>query len=534
MNRTLAALLTGTAFAALAGPAAAQNVALVIGNSDYENADTLPDDEHDSLVSAYTSAGYEVVEGENLSRSDMFNLLRDYLDRAEGADRVVVHLNGVTVTTDNETWFLPVDARDDTIVRTALSAPTLDLFLSFAADAQEHGAVFVGTDADAGFEADDFEGGVGSIYTPRDTIFLSGEIDVIADLVRDEALSPGMTLRDLVRDLPDGVQRSGFGPRGAVLVDERQSSQPDPEPLPQVVETPVPQTPQQPEPRNTAEETEDALNLTRAQRTEIQEDLTILGYNTRGVDGIFGSGSRSAIAGWQTQQNFTSNGFLTRGQIDLLAVQADNRRAEQQAEQQRQQATAQREDRAFWEATGSSGNEAGLRRYLERYPNGAFAEQARQQLNQLGNARAQEIEREWNETLNANTIDDYEDFIEDYPNSDFANTARARINDLRAAQQQANQNNNNNNNGNNGNAGGNQDATAQAQAEENALGLNSINRALAQIRLQALGYQVGNVSGSFDAQTREALAAFQRDYGLPATGYMNPATVRQLITLQGN
>ena len=160
-----------------------------------------------------------------------------------------------------------------------------------------------------------------------------------------------------------------------------------------------------------------------------------------------------------------------------------------------------------------------MRHYLDSFPNGVFAERARRELNAIeaennrANANAN-VNAAWQR---ANTIEGYETFVANFPNSEFAATARAQIETLRASQETQQP-----------------DPAQDPQATEQALGLNSINRALVQIRLQSQGYPVGNISGSFDETTRQGLRQFQRDFGLNATGYVDQATVRQLITLAGN
>jgi len=46
--------------------------------------------------------------------------------------------------------------------------------------------------------------------------------------------------------------------------------------------------------------------------------------------------------------------------------------------------------------------------------------------------------------------------------------------------------------------------------------------------LRELGYYAGDLNGSLGVNTRNALAAYQRDYGLDATGVLDEATVRAL------
>ncbi|NHX28320.1 peptidoglycan-binding protein, partial [Escherichia coli] len=86
------------------------------------------------------------------------------------------------------------------------------------------------------------------------------------------------------------------------------------------------------EPNRIARQTEESLSLTRDARRQIQRDLTLLEYNTRGIDGIFGPGTRGALSRWQGENGFEATGYLTRDQIVRLDAQADRRSAELEAE----------------------------------------------------------------------------------------------------------------------------------------------------------------------------------------------------------
>ena len=46
--------------------------------------------------------------------------------------------------------------------------------------------------------------------------------------------------------------------------------------------------------------------------------------------------------------------------------------------------------------------------------------------------------------------------------------------------------------------------------------------------LQQLGYYTGDLNGSLGVATRQALTAYQQDYGLDSTGVVDEATVRSL------
>jgi len=49
-----------------------------------------------------------------------------------------------------------------------------------------------------------------------------------------------------------------------------------------------------------------------------------------------------------------------------------------------------------------------------------------------------------------------------------------------------------------------------------------------QSALKQLGYYAGDLNGSLGVGTRQALTAYQQDYGLEATGVVDEATVRAL------
>lgn len=60
------------------------------------------------------------------------------------------------------------------------------------------------------------------------------------------------------------------------------------------------------------------LGLSASQRRAVQSGLTQRGFSTRGIDGIFGAGTRGAIAGWQRANDMTATGYLTAAQYQRL------------------------------------------------------------------------------------------------------------------------------------------------------------------------------------------------------------------------
>ncbi|NEX47210.1 peptidoglycan-binding domain-containing protein [Pseudotabrizicola algicola] len=63
------------------------------------------------------------------------------------------------------------------------------------------------------------------------------------------------------------------------------------------------------------------LSLTASERREVQRMLTRLGYNTGGVDGVFGRNTRAALAAWQRDEAVRASGYITADQLRELRRQ---------------------------------------------------------------------------------------------------------------------------------------------------------------------------------------------------------------------
>lgn len=89
--------------------------------------------------------------------------------------------------------------------------------------------------------------------------------------------------------------------------------------------------------------TEDRLDLRFSDRQEIQRRLTLLDFDTRGADGIFGPGTRAALRDWQESIGTQPTGFLDAAQRDELFRQSEtqyldflDKQAREEAERDRQ------------------------------------------------------------------------------------------------------------------------------------------------------------------------------------------------------
>ena len=124
----LCRLLLAAALLLVCQPAFAEKrVALVLGNSSYQNVAKLPNPVNDGAVIAATlkDAGFDVVDlRQDLGILESRRALRDFADRASDADIAVVYYAGHGIEVDGANYLIPVDAkleRDADVYDEALS-----------------------------------------------------------------------------------------------------------------------------------------------------------------------------------------------------------------------------------------------------------------------------------------------------------------------------------------------------------------------------------------------------------------------------
>ncbi len=97
---------------ALPGLAAAERVALVIGNSGYANAPRLenPANDAEDIAAALETVGFAVERRSDLDYEDTRRALAAFTARAEKADVAVIYFAGHGIEIDRRNYLLPVDA----------------------------------------------------------------------------------------------------------------------------------------------------------------------------------------------------------------------------------------------------------------------------------------------------------------------------------------------------------------------------------------------------------------------------------------
>ena len=507
-------LLLTTALTFLsAGAGLADGAALILGNERYDRLDRVSrGDDVLEVGEGLVDLGFQVFalgdgEAENTARA-----LADFSNAAAKAGSLVVILTGHFVTDGARSWLLTTDARDPALFSLGGTAVSLESLLRLLSAAPGRAVLMLGS-----FDEDDsldpwLSEGIGAVEIPQGVMVVRGEPRDLANFAEDFLIELGADIAAAARD-ESSITLGGFAPlswRISEGDEDYAAAEPAPAPTP---DAPAP-LPSASDPKSI----EDSLGLTFDARREIQRDLTILDYNTRGIDGIFGQGTRRAIANWQQVNGYAQTTYLTAEQIQRLDAQASVRAAELEAEAARKQAEQARLDEAYWEETGARGTEVGLRAYLERYPDGIHSEAAQAALEEIALAKRQNASVEerasWDAARAINTIASYQNYLTLYPNGAFASDAQAKITELTRSQADAS-------------------SIAAAAEAEQRLKLNPITSRLIEARLSTLGFDPGVVDGRFDDNTRRALRRYQASRDLTVTGYLNEATLIRILADTG-
>ena len=542
-------LLLTTALTIMAMPVFAEDAALILGVERYRNLDRFVGGAAVAgAAPELEAAGYAVDAISNQSAAEMRKLLNQFQARSADAERLVVAMSGRFATDGSRTWLLSANAPEPTLFDIEQEGLSVESVLQVLATVPGQSVLLLAYDpSDTESYGPSMRIGLGDLDIPQGVTVIVGDPRQVRDLIEDTIVVPDA---EIVSAFQEDRNIALFGYRPKSLVMQAGGEIADIKPTAPYIVDRIAENLQWEqaigadtleayraymrayprgvhtrdaneaiaailaEPDRAARLVEESLGLSRDQRREIQRDLSILNFNTRGIDGIFGNGTRAAISNWQQENGFAQTGYVTVEQITRIDAQAARRSAQLEAEAAREREAQLRLDRAYWEETGANGREPGLRSYLDRYPDGFYAERATTALAEIEQSKLAQAQRDdrdaWTAARRTDTVRSYDRYLAAQPNGAFRDEATARLNALRAER--------------NGAA-----STNQAQAEEAALNLNAVTRRLIESRLTALGFEAGPVDGEFDGRTRRAIRQFQRSRNLDPTGYVNQAAVVQLL-----
>ncbi len=541
-------LLLGSAASLPASPAAAEDRALLIANDEYRRLDDLDlGGDLREVRRAIEGAGFEVDDAYDADQREMLRAVKRFADRADADDGRLVVLLGQFVRVGSSLWMLgaDVDGFPD-LTEVPAGAVPVDLIAAAMGGGGGRAALLLGgPDGDADGDGPVMRGlEPGSTPVGLRVPVAAGDADAVMDAVREVLTRPGGVLREA--DLRQrGLSARGLDGDGmAVLGSGRAASAPEGSvegSYWEVVERFDNRTGYESylrrypngqyarvardrlaaiteDPSREAREAEADLNLSREDRRGAQSDLVLLGFDTRGVDGIFGAGSRRAIGAWQARNGYEETGFLTGEQLRVLDAQGARRQAELDVERERRRAEVERGDRDYWARTGADGSADGLRRYLERFPDGVYASGAEARLDAMAEeARGRVTARDrrtWRAAQERDRPGDYRRYLEENPDGAYRDAALRRLRELT---------------GSGADAGGDGQARRLAEETEARLGLDPIGRRLVEAGLEAFGLEPGPVDGTFDRDTRRALRRYQEARGLPVTGFMSQDIVVRML-----
>lgn len=336
---------------------AAERVALVIGNSDYRHVPELinPGNDADDLAAKLRALEFEVIEARDLDQTNMRQKVGEFAAALQGAEVGLFFYAGHGLQISGNNYLVPIDAeltgeadvyvqllnlRDVMAVMEA-AVPTrlvlLDacrdnpLATTLARNLPKTRSTVVGQGL-ARMEAP--QGTLIAYATAPERTAADGEgrNSPFTAALLEQIDKPGLEARQIltrvrqtVIDATDGIQ---------VPWDESSLTGDFYFRL-EISNSPLPASPSNnastTSPTAIALAEESRLELSDADRRDIQGLLDLLGFDTGGIDGRFGPATRRAITRWQTASNLQASGFLDAASYSALLEQSDRKIVAQDA-----------------------------------------------------------------------------------------------------------------------------------------------------------------------------------------------------------
>jgi len=430
------------AFGAEAAAPDAKRVALVIGNSDYVHAVTLPNPANDARLIASTlrNAGFEVIEGVDQDNAGMHSLISRFTEQAYDADLAIIFYAGHGMQVDGKNYLIPVDA--DLTSPAYLKTRTIQID-DFMAALPPDPAI-----------------GVIILDACRDNPLAR---TLAASLPKSRSTSLGTGLAP-VEARSDGVGTGGLliayaTDPGAIAFDGDGTDSPYSTALARHLTEP-------------GVEIQSALTRVRGEVTETTQGRQRPWHNASlGREVFLGKPAAAAVPAANPVAD-ASNAAATSTPV---ASDSPSWEVEQR----------------LWDEAVKHNSGPFYQAYLDQFPNGRFATVARLNIDELNGPNAQ------NRQVAA---------LDNQANAGSGSAVRTPVSVPDEMKQ-----------------------TPGTELTESAIGLDRQGRIDLQLRLEALGNELGRIDGTLGSQTREAIGIWQADNGLPQTTYLTSEQLAFLV-----
>lgn len=445
--KTITVFLSGiilaflAAFGAEAAAPDAKRVALVIGNSNYVHAVTLPNPANDARLIASTlrNAGFEVIEGVDQDNAGMHSLISRFTEQAYDADLAVIFYAGHGMQVDGKNYLIPVDADLTSPAYLKTRTVQIDDFMAALPPDPAIGVIIL----DACRDNPLAKTLAASLPKSRSTSLGTGLAPVEA---RSDGVGTGGLLIAYATD-PGAIAFDGDGvdsPYSTALA--RHLTEP-------------------------GVEIQSALTRVRGEVTESTQGRQRPWHNASLGREVFLGKPVTAAA--PPAVNPVADASATSAPV---ASGSPSWEVEQR----------------LWDEASKHNSGAFYQAYLDQFPNGRFATVARLNIDELNDPKAQNRQVAALDTNQAN--------------AGSVSAVRASVSIPDEAKQ-----------------------TPGTELTESAIGLDRQGRIDLQLRIEALGNELGRIDGTLGSQTRQAIGVWQAENGLPQTTYLTREQLAFLV-----
>ncbi|QKC98183.1 caspase family protein [Mesorhizobium sp. NZP2298] len=430
-------------FSAEAAVPEAKRVALVIGNSKYVHAVTLPNPANDAhlIASTLRNAGFEVIEGVDQDNAGMHSLISRFTEQSYDADLAVIFYAGHGMQVDGKNFLIPVDAELTSPAYLKTRTVQIDEFMAALPSDPAVGVIILDACRDNPLAR------TLAASLPKSRSLGSGLAPIEA---KSEGVGTGGILIAYATD-PGAIAFDGNGvnsPYSTALA--RHLTEP-------------------------GVEIQSALTRVRGEVSETTQGRQRPWHNASLGREVFIGKPVAAEAPDVNPAADASNAGATSAPAPVASDPPS-----WEVEQRLWDEASKRNSIPFYEA------------YLDQFPNGRFATVARLNIDELNDPKAQNRQVA---ALDA-----------DQANASSGSAVRTSVSVPDEVKQ-----------------------TPGTELTESAIGLDREGRIDLQLRIEALGNELGRVDGNIGPKTRQAIGIWQVENGLPQTTYLTREQLAFLV-----